>query len=281
MQLTPEVAIVHLVRAGNGKTATARFVDSYLEHQAGHDHKLVFLLKGFAGELPSDLAAILDRVPHVRLVCPEGGYDIGSYYYASEWISEPVVMFLNSFSIIQSEQWLLKLVRAYREPGVGLVGATGSWESLASTLLTAPNIVAASHAGRWFARLRAILIGLPLWVLFPAFPNPHVRSNAFLLAREDFLAMKPAQIRFKLQAWLFESGRASMTRGILRRGMRAVLIGRDGTAYRIPDWPDSRIFWQHQQENLLIHDNRSMAYSRAGAAMQAQLCRAAWNCRRD
>ena len=281
MQTTQDIAVIHLVRAGTDNRAVAQFVDSYLEHPAGHEHKLIFLLKGFARELPNDLTAVLDRVPHVRVVCPEGGYDIGSYYHAVASITEHLVMFLNSFSVIQGDHWLLKLVRAYRDPGVGLVGASGSWESLVSTLLAAPNSGTAIPTGGWLWRLSAPLVGLPLRVLFPAFPNPHVRSNAFLMAREQFIAIRPARIHLKLQAWLFESGRASMTRRILARGLRVMVVGRDGMAYNIADWPTSRIFWQDQQENLLIHDNRSMAYSRAGAAIQAQLCRAAWNCRRD
>lgn len=280
MQSAPEIAIVHLVRAGNDNQAVARFVDSYLMYPAGHDHKLIFLLKGFSPQLPSDLAAILNRAPHCRIECPEGGFDIGSYCHAAERITEPLIMFLNSFSVIEGEQWLLKLARAYRVPGVGLVGASGSWESLLSTLLATPSGEAAIQNGGRFARLRAQLIGLPLRALFPAFPNPHLRSNAFLMAREVFLSIKPARIRFKIQAWLYESGRNSMTQRMLRRGLRVMVVGRDGTAYGIADWPNSRTFWQYQQENLLIQDNRSMAYSRAGAARQAQLCQAAWNCRR-
>jgi hypothetical protein len=280
MQSAPDIAIIHLVRAGNDNQAVAQFVDSYLTHPAGHDHKLVFLLKGFSPELPSDVAAILDRAPHSRIECPEGGFDIGSYRHAAERITEPLVMFLNSFSVIQGEQWLLKLVRAYRVPGVGLVGASGSWESLLSTLLATPNRDTAMQNGGRFAWLRAQLIGLPLRALFPAFPNPHLRSNAFLMAREEFLAITPARIRFKIQAWLYESGRDSVTQRVLRQGLRVMVVGRDGTAYGIADWPNSHTFWQYEQENLLIHDNRSMAYSRAGVSRQAQLYQAAWNCRR-
>ena len=64
-----EIAIIHLVRFGNETGAAERFVESYLRHRAGHDHKLFFLLKGFGGEVSADLAVILDRVPHTRLFC--------------------------------------------------------------------------------------------------------------------------------------------------------------------------------------------------------------------
>jgi hypothetical protein len=281
MQTTSDIAIIHLVRAANDPKAAARFVDSYLKHPAGCDHRLFFLLKGFPQELPRELAAILDRVPHVRMVCPDRGYDIGSYYHAAERTMESLVMFLNSFSIIQGDLWLLKLAQAYRVSGTGLVGASGSWESLASTRLDAPICGGMQPIRRRFARLWAWMVGLPLWMSIPAFPNPHVRTNAFLMAREDFLAARPPRIHFKFQAWLFESGRVSMTRSILRRGLRVVVVGRDGTEYGMEDWSKSRTFWQDEQENLLIHDNQSMAYARADAYGRARLCRAAWNCRRD
>jgi hypothetical protein len=259
----------------------ARFVDSYLKHPAGHDHRLIFLLKGFSRELPRELSAILDRAPHARMICPDRGYDIGSYYHAAERTMESLVMFMNSFSIIEGDLWLLKLVQAYRESGVGLVGASGSWESLVSTPLAAPESGGARPTRGRLSRLRAQMVCFPLWAFFPAFPNPHMRTNAFLMAREDFLAVRPPRIHFKFQAWLFESGRASMTRRILRRGLRVMVIGRDGTAYGMEDWSKSGTFWQDKQENLLIHDNQSMAYSRADASAQARRCQAAWNCRRD
>jgi hypothetical protein len=276
-----EIAIIHLVRAGTGASVLAEFVDSYLRHSAGHDHNLVFLLKGFPRNLPGDVSAILDRSPHSRIVCPDNGFDIGSYYYAAERVTERVVMFLNSFSTIQGDSWLLKLVQASSEPGVGLVGASGSWESMVSTLLDAPQAGGHEYSGRRFSRLKAQILGLPLRIFFPAFPNPHVRSNAFMLLRDDFLSMRPPRMRCKLQAWLFESGRSSMTRQILRRGLRVMVVGRNGMAYRIANWSKSGTFWQAQQENLLIHDNRSLAYSCADATVQARLCRMAWICRSD
>lgn len=278
MKAAPDdVAIIHLVRAGNDASATARFVDSYLKFPAGASHRLIFLLKGFAHTVPADLEAILDRVPHSRLACPDEGYDIGSYYHAADRLTERLLVFFNSFSIIGGEQWLLKLLAGYRMAGVGVVGASGSWESLVSTLHIAPR----ETRSRRFGRLRAWLLGVPLGLFFPAFPNPHLRSNAFLIARDDFLSIRPARIRSKFQAWRFESGRASMTRRLRQRGLDVRVIGRDGTSYAIPAWSESGTFWQGQQENLLVHDNRSMAYSRASPTAQARLCTSAWDCRHD
>jgi hypothetical protein len=38
--------------------------------------------------------------------------------------------FLNSFSEIQGDRWLLKIFSHITKPGVGLVGTTGSWSSV-------------------------------------------------------------------------------------------------------------------------------------------------------
>jgi hypothetical protein len=267
MKTTTDIAVVHLVRAANAVEALIRFLDSYLDCPAGLPHKLVFLLKGFGAELPRSVAERLDSVRHSRIYCPDKGYDIASYFYAAERLSESLVLFINSFSVLQGDRWLLKLQNAYQPRDVGLVGATGSWESI--SVDSSPNLISMA---------KALALSLPLRALFPAFPNPHVRTNAFLLARKDFLAMRPRLMHTKLGAWLFESGRNSMTRQILRRGLEVIVVGRDGSMYRPEEWPRSLTFWQSKQENLLIQDNRTLAYENGDADTQAKRFRSAWIC---
>lgn len=267
MKAFTDTAVVHLVRAANSLTALARFLDSYLECPAGFTHKLIFLLKGFGTDLPANVSQLLDRVPHSRIRCPDRGYDITSYFYAAERISEPLVLFTNSFSVLQGDEWLSKFLDAYHRRDVGLVGATGSWESISID----PSLDDLVSKGK------ALALSLPLRVLFPAFPNPHVRTNGFLLARQDFLAMRPTLTRTKLAAWLFESGRNSMTRQVLRRGLGVLVIGRDGSVYRPEEWARSLTFWQSKQENLLIQDNRTVAYEAGDPDFQGKRYRSAWN----
>lgn len=267
MRGSSNIAVVHLVRAANPTTALQRFLDSYIEYPAGMSHKLVFLLKGFSTQLPADVSEQLDRVQHSKLYCVDQGYDITSYFYAAERISEPLVLFINSFSIFLAAQWLSKLQRAYTQENVGLVGATGSWESIAPESTGVGLLKSA----------KSVALSLPLLLLFPAFPNPHIRTNCFLLARNDFLAMRPILIRSKLDAWLFESGRNSMTRQMLRRGHEVLIVGRNGFQYRPTEWARSLTFWQSQQENLLVHDNRTMAYQDGSPEFKARRNQSAWN----
>lgn len=268
------------MRAVNTLEALSRFLGSYCTHAAGSPHHLIFLLKGFGKELPPAVAAILNRVSHSKIYCPDSGYDIGSYYYATERIRESLVFFANSFSILQGDQWLSKFLYAYHEAGVGLVGATGSWESLSSDFLNSRPMGSDYSIQTLLTNVKALTIGTPLLALFPAFPNIHVRTNGFLLDRKDFIALRPRRMRTKLEARLFESGRNSMTRRMLNLGRRVVVVGRNGSVYQPEEWPRSMTFWQSNQENLLVQDNRTIAYANDDAEMQALKFRFAWACRR-
>ncbi len=277
MTRVTDTAVVHLVRAGNDLDALSRFLSSYEQFSAGSAHQLVFLLKGFAPELPTPLSKLLDRVPHSRLNCPDRGFDLGSYFFASERLSESLVMFTNSFSVLQGDRWLAKLLGAYNRPRIGAVGATGSWESMSANYLNLRFEPIQSRRRGVLAKGKALAVGLPLLALFPTFPNIHLRTNGFLLARENFLRMRPRMVRTKLDAWLFESGRNSMTRQILRQGLGVLVVGRDGSVYGPDDWGRSMTFWQQQQENLLIQDNRTAAYQRGNEEFRAKRSACAWN----
>jgi hypothetical protein len=278
MNSVRDLAVIHLVRASNDLGVLSAFLVSYEKYSAGHAHQLTFLLKGFAGGLPQSVSDLLDRFPHKRVMCPDYGYDIGSYIYASNRIREPLVLFTNSYCVLQADKWLAKFLNAYHQPRVGMVGASGSWESLSSTMLNARSAVSGSILRDGFSKAKALTVGLPLLLMFPAFPNYHIRTNGFLVARKDFLAIRPALMRTKLDAWLFESGRKSMTRRMRERGLEALVVGKDGSYYLPEEWSRSMTFWQSHQENLMIKDNRSIAYDCGSESLRARLYTCAWNC---
>jgi hypothetical protein len=272
------IGVLHLVHARNGLPVVERFVSSWEAHPAGAECRLYFGLKGFGGSSSSPLDAILGRVAHRIILLPQDGYDIGSYRYAARRMPEPVVLFLNSFSQVQSDNWLGMLVQAKSSTRAGVVGASGSWESPASVHLNRALTFGAATSAAWRARGRSLAIGALAAAIFPRFPNPHIRTNAFMLAREQFLSMSPRVIRTKLDAWMFESGRNSLTRQMIRQGLRVLVVGRDGRTYEPADWSASRTYCSGEQEYLLIQDNRTLAYQRGDSALRAERRWAAWEC---
>ena len=111
---------------------------------------------------------------------------------------------------------------------------------------------------------------------FPIFPNYHVRTNAFMASRETLERVRIGPVFFKLSAYMFESGRNSLTGQIMRLGLRPLMVGRNGEAYEKEDWHLADTFRQGLQENLLVADNQTDVYALDDAAGRAELSRLGW-----
>lgn len=110
----------------------------------------------------------------------------------------------------------------------------------------------------------------------PEFPNPHLRTNGFIIERRLFLNLVPDAIASKTQSYLFESGAESLTAQLLRRGLKVVVVGRDGVNYDIDQWARSRTYRLGDQSNLLIHDNQTRAYENLDSVGKATFAAMAW-----
>jgi hypothetical protein len=246
-----EIALVYLARGADpdAEGRFARFVASHAARPAGAPHRLYVLYKGYATAAALERARrLFAALPHAEIHVADDSFDLGAYRDACASIPEPVVCFLNTNSEILAAGWLARLHANLARPGVGMVGATASFESLA-----------------------------PLDPIFPAYPNPHVRSNAIMLRRETFaelLAGRP--LRTKLDAFLIESGPDSMTRRLWARGQEALVVGRDGRGYAARWWPHSETFRRVLQRNLLVADNVTRAYDAAPWLIKHQLAETSW-----
>ncbi len=134
------IAVVHLALKSYGLEAFEAFVDSYRRHPAGIDHDLVVALKGFSG--PADAAThyrLLEDFPFHPVFVPDHGLDIGTYFHIAGLLEADYFCFLNSRTLIMADDWLAKLAAAFADSGVGLAGATSSFQSLANFRLSAPG----------------------------------------------------------------------------------------------------------------------------------------------
>lgn len=275
MSVMDEVGVVHLVRACNGVEPLRRFLDSYVRYPAGLPHELFFILKGFrGGVVPPEIAMLLDRVPHRSIAVADRGFDIEPYRAAALQLRQQYVCFFNSFSEILAEDWLEKLHRHAAGPGVGIAGATGSWESLLSTYESS------CRERQTMLPHKRVLRGMELRRLrdaFPPFPNPHLRTNAFCIRRDLFVeAVGNLKIRDKMAAHRFESGRDGLYATLVKQGVRPLVVGKDGVGYASEDWSQSLTFRRQNQENLLIADNRTEHYQHASVRDRAMMTLRAW-----
>lgn len=246
------VAILYVAREEN---AAEDFADSYFTHFAGREHDLVVVEKGcytkYCGISPTHTIKV-----------PNRGFDLGAYRRAALQLSHEYeyLCLLNSHSVILADDWLLKLYQPFALGGdsVGLVGTTASCESMYENGMV---------AGKPFNFIRK-------WY-FPPFPNPHIRTQGIMIRRRHLLEMWPLFFPTKRHCYLFESGYNSLWRIMRARGLKTLIVGRDGAAREV-DWAQSQTFRNGNQENLLIADNQTCRYQHGTQQERKALADAAW-----
>ena len=177
----------------------------------------------------------------------EGGSDLHDYRTTIGDVTADAYCFLNCYSEPLCDGWLSKLAAALDDGGI--VGATGSYEK------------AIPH---------------PHWEQFEsAFPNPHIRSNAFMLKRDTALALE-WKCPDKESAWMRECGPNGLTRQVTEKlGLAALMVGRDAV-YSVEDWPTAHVYRCGEQENLLVADNRTCDYQHGSPQWRRKLAKLAW-----
>jgi hypothetical protein len=273
------VSVIYIARPEYGPERIRMFADAYGRHRPGVKHQLLVAAKGFdVRGIPPQFRDALRGLPHEIVQVPDVGLDIATYRYCAQQLRDArYLCFLNSFSEPAAEDWLAKLMDAARRPEVGASGATGSYESWYDDYMRA--------AQRIEPRRPAYSLVRCLWYLskggasrlkFHPFPNPHLRTNAFVIARQTFLRLQTSACRSKAQALEFESGIDGMTNQLLRFCLRPLVVGASGESYDVSDWCRSQTFRQGAQANLLVHDKQTRGYERASSHERIELCKRAW-----
>jgi hypothetical protein len=300
------IAVVHLVWGPLGPAPLREFLRSYNACEAGASHELVIVFNGVAPpeEDPGTLGALmaeLQGTAHRQIVLERPTLDLVAYEHAARTLDHEYICVLNSHSRLRSAGWLGLLERALRKPNVGLVGATGSWASLRSYALRQLGLPSpyrrvwpdrsrtfsqfqALHAERTgasatrgpIAFLHTTRALANMTIGFSQFPAPHLRTNAFMAERHLLCRALSQNLRRKVDAHRVESGHRSITAQIERSGLQALVVDRAGQTFESPEWPESKTFWQADQEGLLVADNQTDVYQCADGARRRLLAQYAW-----
>jgi hypothetical protein len=227
------ICVVYLLRE---QQAVAPFFDSYESHPAGIEHQLLVLDKGQRAKAtlkPEWLSASMsDRGMGLR------AFSLACRKFARNY---DYLCCLNSWSVIQADDWLLKLHAGIQKTGAGIAGATGSWESFYS------------NDPSWLRRR-----------LFHPFPNYHIRTTGFIMRTDIMRRVWPRYSLAKKFEYLSELGKRSITQRIMRLGLEPYVVGSNGRIYPKTEWLESNTFRSGNQENLLIGDNHTVQYQQDG-----------------
>ncbi len=276
------VAVVHLIWIPYGIGLFQQFISSYKAHASGYEHQLVLLFNGVENEavaMPFHKCASQHNLEYSSYY-KKGGQDLEAYFWIAPQIKTDYVFFLNSYSQLLSENWLLKYMNAVScQHNFGVVSATASYQSYFTSMLH-------ENSWRWgkdaslsanFKKYKLLVKAILLYPFyFKPFPNPHIRTTAFLINRKLFLSISFKKPSNKLQAYMFESGRNGFTMQLLKRDLAVSVIDKNGNLYAIPDWYKSQTFWNRKQENLLVSDNQTGKFQAAGKHGRKQMTYKAW-----
>jgi hypothetical protein len=272
------IGLIYLAWGPLGPAPLREFLRSYQAHPAGTEHELIVVLNGAERDAPRNAdsdpgdsalrAAVLAELrdtEHRLIELERPVLDLPAYGTAARQLEHERVCFLNSYSTILADGWLGQLSHALDDTKVGVVGATGSWESQAEWIRGKP--VYWPYQLAMLPRARRD---------YPRFPNPHIRTTAFVLDRMLLLEAGFERAADKRDTYLLESGPHSFTRQLLARSLVPVVVGRDGRAYNIEEWPASATYRAGDQRNLLVADKRTRDWERASLRLRRRLSRDAW-----
>jgi len=233
------IAVVYLCYGPQGIFPAERFIDSYLKHSAGVPHELAVSFRGFGSALDLVQAVkLFQGFGHLVVDTDKDLWDLGAYRQIVDGLPQhDTFLFLNSHSEILADDYLRKLSEALQY--VSMVGCTGSYEQGAASY----------------------------------FPNPHLRTNAFMLERGSVEAFDWPLVDNHMDAHALECGDHGLTAQI--ESQLCAVVGREGM-YWTKEWRKSRTYRAGEQENLLIADNRTRDYQRADPEMRAYLETLAW-----
>ena len=238
------LTVLYIARKVNAPRFHRAFLESMINHPAGSDFRLVYIMKGYVkGEVDSVLESLREQLPcQVETLCY--GDDISpSQIYFEVGKTLPFILVFNSWSRILAPNWLNYFSNALlTEPTCGVVGATGSHE------------------------------GIPT----AKFPNPSLRTNAFMMRGEVIRKLDLSDIETRAGSLLFEAGGNSLTRQIQRLGLSALVVDRRGELWSEATWSESETFRSGQQSGLLVADNRTAQYQYANFGRRRKLASLAW-----
>ncbi|MGJ4855490.1 hypothetical protein ACN6KF_001436 [Labrys sp. La1] len=244
---TARVTVIFLWRKINDPRYSCAFFRSIKENTAGVAYDLVIAAKGYA---PGETIPYTDNLSSqigssVRIIhYPDEMPPTGVIRAVSSTCATEFVLPLLSWSRILAPNWLSHYVSAFDGiPDCGIVGASGGYECLNDET---------------------------------PFPNVGIRSNAFMVRTDLFNSLDAGSQVTLLDGNGFEAGPNGMTKQIVARGLKPIIVDRFGGRWLPDDWPKSQTFRLAEQEGLLIADNRTIQYTCGSRRKRARLVKRCW-----
>ncbi len=282
------IAVIYLCYVPYGTTYLEDFLFSYKKQSSGVNHELIIVFNGYLNisELEIFLNILKKSSLNYHIEMTDAKYDIDVYYYiAKKLINFEYFLFFNTYTQILSANWLYYYLKIINEDNVGCVSATGAWGDFQHLIEYRNAINRLLKFNIKFNDLKKIV-----YFRYNFYPSVdiHLRTNAFFIKRSIFLSIqrpnvKPFLLRLllglnkkKLRSFCFEHGSNSFSKQLIKKGYKIKIVNKLGEGLESEFWASSNVFWNGEQENLLIKDNQTNKYFSSSIENRKKLIYAAW-----
>lgn len=201
-----------------------KFLETYSTHKAGLEHNFYLLAKNWDEENYKILKKLAQEHNAKIIDLPDDGLDLGAYFRAAKILKSEKVFFIGSGIHILCDNWLLFHEEAFKkDEKVKLAAPMGSWQK--------------GYSGR--------------------FPNPHIRTCAFMVDRNLYNEFTSNVIfpKTKEDTWAIEHCPGNFTDFIFQKGFKAVVVNSLGKVFEKDDWYKSDTYsCVHGQEKSIMSD---------------------------
>ena len=262
--------VVYLAYEPYGIEYLERFIDNYKKFNSGYDHDFVICFKQFQN---NDLIKEWEKKIDIDYIKfddsgQKDDFDIGSYYRIADKYINRCILFLNTHTRPNVDNWLKIFTNHYSEKKI--IAATASYASLSSQFLT--------FYYKEHTKFQQFRWGLKHLFNVKLFPNPHIRTTGFFIKARDLLSLNFNRNKFikKIETYYFEVGKKGLTNTSIKNGFELLLVNSENKAFGLNDWTKSQTFFLGKQEKLILIDNRSEEYSKASLEMQKKMTKSSW-----
>lgn len=241
------ITVIFLWRKTNDPRYAYAFFRSIKDNPAGETYNLVIAVKGYAPDEPITYANIFPSLPcsDIKIMrFLDGMPPTAVIREVAASCTTEFILSLTSWSRILAPNWLSLYLLAFDSaPDCGIVGASGGYECLNDTT---------------------------------PFPNVGIRSNAFMVRTEIFNSLDAGPQETLFDGSNFEAGPNGMTKQIVAKGLKPIIVDRFGGRWFPEEWPKSQTFRLAEQEGLLIADNRTIQYTCGSRRKRDRLVKRCW-----
>lgn len=244
--------VVYLISNYDEESNIFNFIKNYKRYKAGLKHDLLICFKNsYSKTFENKIRKKIHPYPYKKFI--DSGindFDWGSYTRVAKKNKNKILFFFNCHSYPVKKNWLKFFSNHYKSKTI--LSPTGSFQSISSSSFTS------FYFKNLFYRFYYGILNIGN---FPLFPNPHIRSNCFMINSSDFLTLNLINCKTKIHTWLNESGRKSMTNQLLKKKFRLLVINSENKNFFIPDWKKSETYAFKKQRKLLISDKHTREYN--------------------